>query len=306
MTLPSRRAFLRSALLAPAAAAALPALGSVGLVFGQDVRKRALKKAVMYATIGVKGSVMEKFQVLKAAGFAGVEPMSHMNPDEVLKALEATGLKAASVCCNTHWNMPLSSPSEKVREAGLDGLHQALKDAKAYGATSVLLVPGRVNKEVSYEECWKRSIAMIRRAIPFAETTGVKIAIENVWNDFITTPEQAKQYLDEVKSDHVGWHLDVGNTGRYNPPETWIPVLGKSILKLHIKEFNTKKMTKENPGRGFGDKLLDGDNNWAAIVKALDAIGYDGWGITEQSGAQCADAATAKDLSDRMDRIFAM
>src|SRR5213075_1037416 len=109
-------------------------------------RKRKIKKGIMYATIGLKGSVHEKFKAVREAGFEGVEPMSHMNQDEVVKALEATGLKAASVCCNTHWGKPLSHPDERLRKEGLEGLLQALKDAKRYGATSVLLVPGVVKE----------------------------------------------------------------------------------------------------------------------------------------------------------------
>src|SRR5947207_11367762 len=105
-------------------------------------QKRNIKKGIMYATVGVKGSVLEKFKAIKAAGFDGVEPMSHMNQDEVMKAFEETGLKAASTCCNTHWDKPLSHPSAEVREAGLTGLKVALHDAKRYGASSVLLVPG--------------------------------------------------------------------------------------------------------------------------------------------------------------------
>src|SRR5439155_16748495 len=122
-------------------------------------KKRAIKKAVMYATIGLKGSVLEKFQALKAAGFEGVEPMSHLNQDEVVKALEESGLKAASVCCDTHWGKPLSHPDEKIRQVGREGLQRALQDAKRYGATSVLLVPGVVKKnEATYDECFKRSV----------------------------------------------------------------------------------------------------------------------------------------------------
>jgi hexulose-6-phosphate isomerase len=94
--------------------------------------------------------------------------------------------------------------------------------------------------------------------------------------------------------------------GRYGSSEDWIPVLGKRILKLHIKEFTTKDLPPENLGRGFGVKLLEGTNNWPAIMKALDAIGYDGWGISEQPGNQSRDAAALKDLSERMDKIFAI
>src|SRR5436190_17546008 len=87
--------------------------------------KRDIKKAIMYDTIGFKGSVLEKFKAIKEAGFEGVEPMSHMNREEVTRAFQETGLKAASVCCNTHWDKPLSDPNPAVREAGLAGLKVA-------------------------------------------------------------------------------------------------------------------------------------------------------------------------------------
>ena len=262
-------------------------------------KKRDVKKAIMYATIGFKGSVLEKFQAAKVAGFEGVEPMSHMPQDEVLAAFAATGLKAASVCCNTHWSKTLSHPDEKIRKEGVEGVIQTLKDAKRYEATSILLVPGRVGKEATYEECWSRSIIEIRKIIPVAAELGVKIAIENVWNDFITKPEQAKQYLDEIDSPHVGWHFDIGNVIKYSPPETWIPVIGKKILKLHIKEF------AKTSGKGFGVKLFEGDNDWPAIMKALDAVGYSGWGISEQPGGQSQDLDAFKDLGERMNKAFA-
>jgi hexulose-6-phosphate isomerase len=279
------------------AALAAAALGPAASVAAAPVKKRALRKAIMYATIGFKGSVLEKFRAVRAAGFEGVEPMSHMKQDEVLKALEVTGLKAASVCCNTHWARPLSHPDERARREGLEGLLQALKDAKRYGATSVLLVPGVVNKDVSYDDCFTRAVAGIRKAIPLAQELGVRIAIENVWNNFITKPEQAKAFLDEINSPQVGWHFDVGNVLRYGRPEAWVPVLGKRILKLHIKEYSQFK--------GFGVRLFGGDNNWPAIMKALDEAGYEGWGISEQPGDQARDAAALKDLSERMDRVFA-
>jgi hexulose-6-phosphate isomerase len=288
----NRRDFLKVGSGALAAAVASPTLAA-----DAPAKKRSLQKAIMYATIGFKGSVLEKFRAVKAAGFDGVEPMSHMNQDEVVKAFEETGLKPASVCCNTHWQKPLSHPDPNARQQGLEGLQQALKDAKRYGATSVLLVPGVVNKDVTYDDCFKRSVVEIKKALPLAQELGVKIAIENVWNNFITKPEQAKAFLDEINSPQVGWHFDIGNVIRYGAPEEWIPVIGKRIVKLHIKEFSKVK--------GFGIKFFEGDNNWPAIMKALDEVGYQGWGISEQPGDQSKDADALKDLAQRMDKIFA-
>jgi len=267
--------------------------------------KRNLRKAIMYSTIGVKGSVLEKFRVMKEAGFEGVEPMGAMNRDEVLAAFKETGLQAASVCDHIHWVKTLSAPDEATRQLGLDGLVHSLHDAHAYGAGSVLLVPGVARDGVSYEQCWERSIVEIKKAIPVAKELGVKISIENVGNNFITTPEQAMAYLDAINSEWVGWHFDIGNVGRnYGPAERWIQVLGKRIVRIHVKDFSAKPAAG-GARAGARPKLLDGDTNWPAVMAALDRAGYQGWAISEQPTNQAADVETARDLAQRMDRIFA-
>ncbi len=257
----------------------------------------------MYETVGIKGSVLEKFQAVKAAGFEGIEPMSHMSQQEVLDAFAATGLKPASCCCATHWKKPLSDPDPAVRQAGLDGLIQALRDAKAYGASSVLLVPAVVNKTVAYDAAWKRSQEQIRHAIPAARELGVKIAIENVWNQFLLTPLEAARYVDELESPSVGWHFDVGNSVTYGYPEQWIRILGKRILKLHIKEYSRAKRDKQGPSAGFQVAYMAGDDDWPAVMAALDEIGYTGWGIAEQPGGDTPEGL--KTLTAGMDQIFA-
>jgi hexulose-6-phosphate isomerase len=264
---------------------------------------RKLRKAIMHSTIGVKGSVLEKYRVMEKAGFEGVEPMGGMNREEVLAALKETGLQTASVCCHTHWLKPLSAPDEVTRKIGFDGLVQSLQDAKAYGASSVLLVPGVARDGVTYQQCFERSIVEIKKAIPMARDVGVKIAIENVGNNFIMSPEQAINYLDAINSEWVGWHFDIGNAGRVGPAERWINLLGKRIVRIHVKDFSAKPAA---PGTRTGGrpKLLDGDTNWPAVMKALDDAGYSGWAISEQPADQAADLESTRDLTRRMDKIF--
>jgi hexulose-6-phosphate isomerase len=261
-------------------------------LYAAPVRK--IRKAIMYETISMKGSVLEKFQTVKAAGFAGIEAMSHMDQGEVIGAMRTAGLEAASVCCSTHWKSPLSDPDPAVREIGRKGLEQALRDAKVYGASSVLLVPAVVTKDVAYDDAYRRSQVEIRKVLPLAHELGVKIAIENVWNHFLLTPLEAARYIDEFQSDAIGWHFDIGNVLAFGWPDQWIHILGKRILKLHVKEYSAEKR--------FKVAYLEGDNNWGSIMKALDEIGYSGWGIAEQTGAD--SPAGLRELSSRMDRIF--
>jgi len=291
----SRRNFLKQAAVITVASS-LPS-------FSQNSSgKRQIRKGIMYATIGVKGSVQEKFEKCKAAGFEGVEAMSHMNQEEVLKARDSSGLKVPSVCCNTHWNKPLSSPDPAVREAGLKGLEQALRDANKYGARSVLFVPGVVSKEISYDDCYKRSQEGIRKMLPLAEELKVKIAIENVWNQFLLSPLEAARYIDEFNSPWIGWHFDVGNIITYGWPEQWIRILNKRIVTLHIKEYSREKSREQGLYKGFDAEFLKGSNDWPKVMAALDEVGFDGWGISEQPGAGSPEGL--KKLSDEMTQIF--
>lgn len=301
----SRRGFFSRSLVAAAAAtAATSALGPVASTWAEGVAPRPkLRKAIMFGTVGVKGTVLERFRAVKAAGFEGVEPNGGMDQDEVMKALEETGLQAASVCCHTHWAKPLSDQAPSNRAAGLEGLRQSLRDAKRYGAGSVLLVPAVVNEQVSYAEAWDRSVAEIRKAIPLAEELGVTISIENVWNNFLLSPLEAARYVDEFNSPRVGWHFDIGNVIHYGWPEQWIRVLGKRIQRLHLKEYSRTKSDKEGRWAGFNVEFLKGSNDWPAIIRALGEIGYNGWGIAEQGGGGSPEGLVK--LSEEITRIFA-
>ncbi len=301
MKTPTRREFIQTSASLLALASLSP---STIAAEAAATGKRAHKKAIMWGTVGVKGSVLDKMKAVKAAGFDGAEMASHMDQAEVLKARDATGLEITSVCGERHWKQTLSHPDPKVREEGLAALKQTLRDAKAYGAGSILLVPGVVNNEVTFDECWKRSIEQIRLAIPVAQELTVKISIENVWNNFITAEDQAVRYLDEINSPWVGWHFDCGNIIRYGDPIAWIKALGKRINRVHIKEYSRDRaMRSGDVWKGFNAALLEGANNWPGIMKALDEIGYQNYLITEQGGGDTPEGL--HDLCSRLDKIIA-
>jgi sugar phosphate isomerase/epimerase len=179
--------------------------------------------------------------------------------------------------------------------------------AKRYGASSVLLVPAVVNQDVSYADAYTRSQAEIRQAVPLAEELGVKIAIENVWNHFLLSPLEAARYVDEFRSPAVGSHFDVGNVINNGWPEQWIRILGPRIQKLHIKEFSRKKRDQEGLWKGFAVEFLTGDNNWPAVMKAVDDVNYRGWAIVEPAWKPegVAPAERLQQMSGKLDQILA-
>ncbi len=295
----NRRQFTRNTLFASAALSAVPFTGFPKMSMPAD---RKIKKAMMWGSIGVGQTILEKFRATKQAGFDGVETYSHLNRDEVLKAKAATGLTIPSVCGSLHGKFPLSDPDPAIRKQGLDALKVTLEDAKLYGADTILLVPGRVSEQVSYDDCWNRSVAEIKKAVPLAEELKVAIAIENVWNNFLLSPLEAANYVDLFKSRYVKFYFDCGNYIFLGWPEQWIRILGKRIAKIHIKEYSRKLADTQGKRAGFNVKLLEGDVNWPAVMKALDDIGYHDWATIEQPGGDTPEGL--KDLCDRLIKII--
>lgn len=295
----TRREFLQTTLTA---AALTPFVTATA----QDTpKKSAFKKAVNLGMVkGENISVLDRFKMIKDAGFEGIElNRPDATPiDEILKARDATGIEIAGVICSTHWGKPITHQDPAIREQGMRGLKLALQEAGEIGCSRLLLVPGVVNKEVSYADAYKRSQAAIREAIPAAEKARCKIAIENVWNQFLLSPMEAARFVDELDSPWVGWHFDIGNVVTFGWPEQWIRILGPRILNVHIKEYSRKKRDQAGPYKGFDVELGEGDVDWPEVVKALKEIGYKGYGILEVPGG---DAARLKFLSERTDQILA-
>jgi hexulose-6-phosphate isomerase len=272
--------------------------------------RRTLRKAAMIGMVSEGDTIQEKFEILRECGFEGVElnSPSDLDADEVLKAMDKTGLKVHGLVDSVHWKWTLNSPEQEVREKAMDALETALLDGKKFGCVSVLLVPAVVNDKLPYDRAWELSQEATKRVLPVAEETGVKIAVENVWNNFLLSPMEARRYLEEINSPLVGWHFDIGNVINFGWPEQWVRILGKQILKLHIKDFSRRKRDEEGLWKGFNVELGDGDAGWPAVMKALDEVGYStatpgNWATAEVRGG---DSTRLKTISQQMDKLFAM
>ena len=294
-----RREFLQHSAACALGAAILPAWAGSSIAAASDLIPAAKERfctAVKWDMIEGSGSVMEKFQLCKDLGFTGMElisPLAGFTTEEVVAASQATGMPVHGVVDMKHWDVRLSSPDESVRQQGVDYLRQALKDCHAMGGYSVLLVPGRVGgDQETHDDVWARSIEGIRQALNTASRLGVRILIENVWNGFCETPEQLRDYIDEIDSPWVASYFDIGNASKFGPSENWIRILGRRIVKLDVKDWSVKE--------GFC-KIGDGDINWPEVRRALEEIGYSGWCTAEVKGG---GAEELRDIHRRMTNVL--
>lgn len=219
--------------------------------------------------------------------------------DEIARQAAEHGLKLRSISTGLLWGAPLSSPDADVRKRGSAIVHKQLEIAERIGADTVLVVPGTVNENSAYDQCYENSKRELELLIPEAERRGVKIGVENVWNKFLLSPLEMKQYVDDLNSPNLGVYFDVGNILLYGYPEQWIRILGSRIAKIHVKDFKTSA----GNGSGFVP-LMAGDVNWPKVIAALREIGYNDT-LTAEISAYAASAYQAiYDTANQLEAII--
>jgi L-ribulose-5-phosphate 3-epimerase len=281
----NRRSFLISAAAGVAAGASLSARAA-------SPEHKPLLKGIQLGHLPGDRSDLDKFKYAKEIGFDGVEisPMENLDAAKKLaEAAQGAGIRLHSVIYGG-WGAPMSHPDPAVVAKGKKEIETALRTGQAAGADAVLLVPAVVNDTVGYGEAWDRSQKNIRELIPLAAELKVVIAVENVWNKFLLSPLEFARYVDEFNSPWVRAYIDVGNMVIFGYPEDWIRTIGKRIVKLHIKDF-------KRDGFQWCKLPYEGDVNWPAVRKALDEIGFEGFGTEEFPGG---DDAYLRELSRRM------
>ena len=225
------------------------------------------------------------------------------------KLLDGAGLQAASVTTGVLWDYPLTSTDPAQRDKGKQAVVRCLEVANQLGATGILVVPGAVeiffNPEaeiVPYDVAMQRVEEVMKELAPVAEKNKVAIGIENVWNKMFLSPLEARDLIDRVGSEYLGWFFDVGNILALGFPDQWIRILGKRIKKVHVKDYRRAVGTAD----GFVD-LLEGDVDWPEVVKALKEVGYDDFLIAEMiPGYTHAPETRLANTSLALDKILAM
>ncbi|MES2507361.1 MAG: sugar phosphate isomerase/epimerase family protein [Verrucomicrobiota bacterium] len=299
----NRRQFLHRASLLTAGAT-VPAWQKLAAASGvPHALAGRLYKTLKIGMIKVDGSLTDKFKAAKQAGFMGVEMNAPgMDVEETKKAIAESGLTVDGTVCGSHWKIRHTSADAATRAQALADLKTALRDTRAVGGHSVLLVVGK-GEDGPENEIWPRSVENIAKAVPLAAELGVSIVIENVWNQFLynhdggadQNADKFVKYVDEFNSPWVGMQFDIGNHWKYGSMGGWIRQLGKRVLKLDVKGFSR--------AQGKFTPIGEGDIDYADVRKALLEINYHGWLAAEVAGG---DLAYLTGVSQQMDAAFGL
>ncbi|TVQ40137.1 MAG: sugar phosphate isomerase/epimerase [Spirochaetaceae bacterium] len=233
--------------------------------------------------------VMEAMRIARDLGYDSFEPTveaeGRLSPatdqrqaEEVRNTAEKLGLKLPTVACGLAWGCSPTDPDPRTREQACRTTESVLQIAFWLGAETILYLPGMVSAVFvpqftpqPYDEVHQRAVEALKRVLATAEQLGVKLAVENVWNRFLLSPVEMRDFIDSFDSPYVGSYFDVGNVMLYGHPEHWIRILGHRIFAVHLKDFKVAVGNLD----GFVD-LLAGDVDFAAVFREFDAIGYQG------------------------------
>jgi len=183
---------------------------------------------------------------------------------------DSLGIALCSVANGMGWEYHLTSQDASNREKAKETVARTLQVAAWLGADAVLVVPGVCDEKTPYDVALENALASVRELADTAEKLKVSIAVENVWNKFLLSPVEMRDFIDRCESEFVGAYFDTGNIMLYGAPEQWIRILGNRIRAIHLKDFRRAVGNLD----GFV-MLMEGDVNWPEVMAALREIDYD-------------------------------
>ncbi len=203
--------------------------------------------------------------------------------EDIVAMSHDIGIEISSLASGESWGCSPTSDDPAVREKIADFTKKALQVAAWFDTDAYLLVPGAVDvfflpegDVVAYDVCYDRARAFVAGLVDTAKETGVTICLENVWNKFLLSPLETRDFIDGFSSPFVGSYFDIGNVLLFGYPDQWIRILGERIKRVHVKDFDKRIGTAE----GFVD-LLEGSVQFKDVTQALAEVGYDGYVTAE-------------------------
>jgi L-ribulose-5-phosphate 3-epimerase len=238
-------------------------------------------------------NLADSFKLAKKAGFQSIEvnfaesgeitaKSTKSEMQKIKRVAAKIGIELSSMSSGLFWRYSFTSDKKEEREQAKKNALKMLELASFFEAKTILIVPGHVWSFapeagiIPYDIAYDRSLIAMTELAPLAEEYQVNIGIEHVWNKFLLSPLEMRDFIDKIGSKYLGAYFDVGNVLLYGFPEQWVRILGFRIKAVHFKDFKTQVATLE----GFCP-LLYGDVNWSEVMHAFREIKYQGYVTAE-------------------------
>lgn len=275
-----------------------------------------MKKSIMRGTLPHPSSqpLVKLLDPLKKAGFDGIQlgvldgvgELTLRTPDDGVAKLRQACKDAGIEPHSLYGGIRFFYEDEADRKRGLDNARRTLEIAAILGVRTILIHPGQLTASIPYDACWRYALDGLNALKRQAESSHLRLGLENVWNKFLMSPLEFRRLIEEVNSPQVGIWFDIGNVVVFGFPEQWLRVLGpKHLVGIHIKDF------RRGPNDHFGTyegfvPLFHGSVNWPVVMRELAQMGFDDYLITEVSPGRQPLPEALKEISHQLDVLMGL
>lgn len=239
----------------------------------------------------------ECLETIRNSGFSMLEVVfseGHLNyrdPGEVRDTalrIEGLGMEAYSFHAPFAENIDISSPDLARREHALDEIYRAVEAAAQLGVHYFVIHPGPENADVpSRDERLLRIenvVSVLDRVAQRCSEAGIQCVLENKLPHLVFgNPSDMLWILSALRPNLVGACLDTGHGFLSGDLYQFVYKIAPYLRLLHVHDNKGHTDDHLPPG--------DGRIDWAALMKELASVHFQGAMILELAGAD--DPATA-------------
>ena len=189
-----------------------------------------------------------------------------------------TGVRIPSMCFSGHRRFPMGSMDERTREKSMELMKKAIIFADKLGIRVIQLAGYDVYYEEGNEQTKKYFIENLKKAVEWAASMEVTLAIEIMDHPFINSITKYMEFSEIINSPWLKVYPDVGNLTAWPTNNTLseleLGIKQGEIVAIHLKD--TLAVTDTFPGKfkevPFGNGCVD----FPKVFAKLKELNYKG------------------------------
>lgn len=208
------------------------------------------------------------------------------------EAIEKRGMVMPMLCCSPDF----THPDPAVRRDEIERERRMIDVIAHLGGSFCRVLSGQRRPEVGREEGIRRVVDAIQELLPYAQSRGIVLAMENHYKDgYWQYPEFAQksdvflEIVESIRSPWFGVQFDPSNAvvAGEDPVELLEKVKDR-VVTMHASDrflkpgYTLDDLRKAEEGTGYAAILVHGVtgrglNNYPRIFELLREAGFDGW-----------------------------
>ena len=191
-----------------------------------------------------------------------------------------------------------------IKAGDIAATEQAMKAAQLLGSPSIRIGVPSYDGTIPYKQCLADGRKYIAQVQELAQQYKVRGSIETHHGNIACSASAAVRLVEGFDHNYVGIIYDPGNMVHegYENYQMGLEIIGDHLTHVHVKNATYKSLTSDDltaaKWQVEWSAIDTGAVHWPRILKALKAIGYDGWlSMEDFSNSQSTEKLLGHNIS---------